>query len=82
MSHVFFSVMTCEAPANTAIATYSCQGQTTNWGDACTLDCNSYLGYEGDTQITCNKDNGDETADWDSSPTCSGLLVLTINLYT
>ena len=67
-----FLVMQCTAPPPITGGIFSCDGTTTDFGGTCNLDCDSSSGYTGDTVITCNQDDGDETVSWSSLPTCTG----------
>jgi len=64
----------CQAPADTAGGTFTCAGSPSTFGDTCNLDCDSSSGYSGDTEITCNQDNGDGTATWDATPICTLMI--------
>ena len=68
--------MACAAPPETIGGTFSCAETTTDFGGTCNLDCDSGDGYAGDTQITCNVNDGDETVSWNSIPTCTGKFKL------
>ena len=67
---VFVLGPTCEPPSPTTGGTFTCDGMLTNFGDKCTLVCDSSNGYGGDGEITCNEDNEDGTVGWNLTPTC------------
>ena len=67
--------MACDAPQATPGGTFTCAGGTTNWNGVCNLECDSSSGYTGDTQITCNVDDEDETVSWSATPVCTGKCV-------
>ena len=69
--HILFSVMACAPPTITLGGTFSCDGTTTDWGGLCHLECDSSIGYTGDTDIICNADDGDESVSWNAMPTCT-----------
>ena len=76
---VTFLVMPCETPTATG-SIYSCEGSTTDFGETCQLTCEN--GYIGEKTLTCNVDNGDGTASWDSTPAyCTIGKELFVNKY-